>query len=71
MGKVYEELYSQNGGGAMGFRCLEASCKGAVTRTWRGIIMHLQVCHGIRLQTSLDFTGRKLTETGDLPKGIR
>lgn len=57
--EVYRPLYPPEGGPLMGFVCMECPTeKRAVTRTKRGMVIHLAVCHGVRLQAEFKFEGK-------------
>lgn len=59
--EVYKPLYPPEGGPLAGFQCLECpQDKRAVTRTKRGMVVHLAVCHGIRLQAKFEFKGKEI-----------
>lgn len=67
VGPVYSPLYPPEGGPLRGFVCNEKGCK-AVTRTERGIRMHLTVVHGIRMQGEFVFEAIPATTLSpDLP----
>jgi len=61
---VYSPLYSPEGGPVSGFSCKQCL---AVTRTHRGMILHLNVCHGLRLQTTFSEVDRSFARHEDLP----
>jgi len=63
--EVYKPLYPPEGGPLRGFVCMECPAeKAAVTRTKRGMVIHLAVCHGVRLQAKFSFEGKDVsTET--------
>ncbi len=71
---VYKPLYPPEGSadGAKGFQCNFApvACR-AVTRTERGIRMHLWTCHGVRFQKELFNDEPDPVAAGDLPEGLR
>ncbi len=71
---VYKPLYPSEGSadGAKGFQCTAApeSCK-AVTRTEKGMRVHVAVCHGVRFQKELFNNEPDPIATQDLPAGIR
>lgn len=58
-GPVYKPLYPPEGGPLAGFVCCE--CK-EVTKTKHGMLRHLAVCHGIRIQAALPFDEPKKIE---------
>ncbi len=68
MSKIYRPLYPPEGGPCSGYACGE--CK-AVTRTKKGMILHLWTCHGIRIQLRLLPNEAAADSSQDLPKGIR
>lgn len=49
---VYKPLYPAEGGPLGGFLCCQCN---AVTRTKKGMLIHLAAVHGIRMQHELDF----------------
>jgi hypothetical protein len=62
--QVYKPLYPPEGGPLAGFQCLECPHdKRAVTRTRRGMILHLAVCHGVTLQKTFTFEGNVCEST--------
>lgn len=63
--ETFSPLYPPEGGPLSGFACCQ--CKG-VTRTQAGMIRHLAICHGIRLQRSLDYEQSKHPQA-KLPEG--
>jgi len=65
---TYVYLVRPDGGPAAGFQCnaYPKECR-AVTRTEKGMRIHLGVCHGVRFQKDLPF---EPAEPPDLPKGI-
>ncbi len=70
---LYKPLYPKEGGPLGGFQCnYESSCH-AVTRTEKGIRMHLAVCHGVRFQSELFNSDPDPSKAKDLPAlpGIR
>jgi hypothetical protein len=69
-GALYKPLYPPDGAPVAGFQCCHEGCK-AVTRTEKGIRMHLIVCHGIRFQGTLFNDDPDPVTARDLSKGIR
>jgi hypothetical protein len=67
---LYEPLYPPDGGPVSGYRCAQPGCPG-ITRTKRGMHLHLTSCHGIRAQQPLFNDEPDPVETGDLPAGVR
>lgn len=67
-GALYKPLYPPEGGAVAAFKCGECP---AVTRTEKGIRMHLMNCHGIRFQATLFGDEPDPVTARDLPKGIR
>jgi len=63
---VYKPLYPPEGGPLAGFKCCQTGC-GAVTRTERGMRIHVFVCHGIRFQRMLPL---EPPPEPDLPKNL-
>jgi hypothetical protein len=59
---VYKPLYPAEGGPLGGFLCCQCN---AVTRTKRGMLIHLATVHGIRMQLTMNFDG-SVTETAPL-----
>lgn len=56
--EVYKPLYPPEGGPVSGYQCMECpATKRAVTRTRRGILIHLAVVHGVTLQKEFTFQG--------------
>lgn len=56
---VYKPLYPPEGGPLRGFVCMECPQeKAAVTRTKRGMLIHLAVVHGVRIQAEFTFEGK-------------
>jgi hypothetical protein len=49
---VYKPLYPPEGGPLGGFLCCQCN---AVTRTKKGILLHLATVHGIRMQLAMEF----------------
>lgn len=66
---IYVPLYPPEGGPLAGFQCRAVpNCK-AVTKTKRGMLQHLGVCHGVRLQHDLSFMDEKRErEAGSPPQ---
>ena len=57
--EVYKPLYPPEGGPLAGFQCCECPMeKRMVTRTRRGMLIHLAVCHGVTLQKEFTFEGK-------------
>jgi hypothetical protein len=50
---------------------LQCSHCPAETRTERGMLLHLAVCHGLRLASSLADEAATATSSGDLPHTVR
>ena len=67
---IYQPLYPPEGAPVSGFKCGVGVCK-AVTRTEKGIRMHLAVCHAIRFQAELFNDEPDPSAAGDLPKAAR
>jgi len=57
--EAYKPLYPPEGGPLAGFQCCECPReKRMVTRTRRGMLIHLAVCHGVTLQKEFTFEGK-------------
>lgn len=65
---LYKPLHPPEGGAPRAFVCNEC---GAVTRTNRGMHLHLTVCHGVRFQPTLFGEEPDPVKSADLPKGVK
>ena len=50
---VYKPLYPQEGAPCSGYQCNAVPECRRVVRTYRGMILHLILAHGVRLQAEL------------------
>jgi hypothetical protein len=70
---LYKPLYPPEGQPCLGFKCCadDGLCQGAVTRTEKGIRLHLVVVHGIRFQARLFNDEPDPVAARDLPREVR
>lgn len=61
---VYKPLYPPEGGPLGGFLCCQCN---AVTRTKKGMLIHLGTVHGIRIQLKMEFEPNETAAPEGLP----
>lgn len=67
MSAIYEPVYRVIGGPAVAYICRDPGGCGKPTKTLRGMLIHLQVCHGQRLQSSFEVSASNEKPGADLP----